>query len=111
VTRATGGDGGPASRTQLNGPYLLATEARGNLYIVDAGNHVIRVADRRGRVRTVAGTGTPGFRGDEGPATKARLSEPYGVAVDASGTIYIADHGNGRVRRVDASGTITTIVP
>jgi sugar lactone lactonase YvrE len=106
-----GGDGGPAVDAELNGPYLLASDARGNLYFADTGNHVIRVVNRKGIIRTVAGTGTPGFRGDGGPATKARLNEPYGVAVDASGAIYIADRGNSRVRRVDRSGTITTIVP
>jgi sugar lactone lactonase YvrE len=105
------GDGGPAAEAELNGPYLLATDGRGNLYIADALNHVIRVVDRKGSIRTVAGTGTAGFRGDGGPATKARLNEPWGVAVDASGAIYIGDHGNGRVRRVNRSGTITTIVP
>jgi len=105
------GDGGPAADAKLNGPYLMANDARGNLYIADALNHVIRVVDRKGNIRTVAGTGTAGFRGDGGPATKARLNEPYGVAVDASGAIYIGDHGNGRVRRVNRSGTITTIVP
>lgn len=105
------GDGGPAADAKLNGPYLMANDSRGNLYLADALNHVIRVVDRKGNIRTVAGTGTAGFRGDGGPATKARLNEPYGVAVDASGAIYIGDHGNGRVRRVNRSGTITTIVP
>jgi sugar lactone lactonase YvrE len=105
------GDGGPAVEAKLNEPGLLASDARGNLYFSDAQNHVIRVVNRRGTIRTVAGTGKPGFRGDGGPATEARLNEPYGVAVGASGAIYIADHGNSRVRRVDRSGTITTIVP
>jgi streptogramin lyase len=105
------GDGGPAINAKLNGPYGLATDARGNVYIADLENHVIRVVNRRGMIRTVAGTGTEGLRGDGGPATKARLSGPYGVAVDASGALYIADTGNGRVRRVNPSGVITTILP
>jgi sugar lactone lactonase YvrE len=105
------GDGGPATEAELNGPYLLASDDRGRLFIADALNHAIRVVDRSGRIRTVAGTGSAGFRGDGGPATKAQLSEPWGVAVDGSGALYIADHGNGRVRRVDPAGIITTIVP
>ena len=105
------GDGGPAIEAELNAPGHLATDARGNLYFADAENHAIRVVNRKGIIRTVAGTGRPGFRGDGGPATKARLHEPYAVAVDAAGTIYATDHGNNRVRRVDAAGTITTIVP
>ena len=105
------GDGGRAVDARLNGPYLLASDTRGNVYFADAENHVIRAVNRKGTIRTVAGTGKPGFRGDGGPATKARLSEPYGVAVDASGAVYVADHGNSRVRRIDPSGTITTIVP
>jgi sugar lactone lactonase YvrE len=105
------GDGGPAVEAELNAPGHVATDARGNLYFADAENHAIRVVNRKGVIRTVAGTGKPGFRGDGGPATKARLNEPYAVAVDTSGTIYVTDHGNNRVRRVDAAGTITTIIP
>lgn len=106
-----GGDGGPATEAELNGPYHMASDARGNLYFADTGNHVIRVVDRKGNIRTVAGTGRPGFRGDGGPATKARLNEPYAVAVDGAGALYITDYGNSRVRRVNRSGTIATIAP
>jgi sugar lactone lactonase YvrE len=105
------GDGGFATEAELNVPYGLATDRRGNVYIADHENHAIRVVNRRGTIRTLAGTGREGSSGDRGPATKARLSGPYAVAVNDSGTIYIADKGNGKVRRVDRSGTITTKLP
>jgi hypothetical protein len=82
------GDGGPALDAKLNEPGLMAIDARGNLYFSDAQNHVIRVVNRKGTIRTVAGSGKAGFSGDGGPAMTARLNEPYGVAVDASGAIY-----------------------
>ena len=62
-------------------------------------------------IRTVAGTGTAGFGGDGKPATKALLREPYAVALDQSGALYVADSGNRRVRRVDSAGKISTILP
>lgn len=105
------GDGGPATHAQLNGPYGLAVDARGNLYIADLENHVIRVVDRKGIMKTVAGRGTAGFGGDGKPATKALLKEPYAVALDQSGRLYIADSGNRRVRRVNSDGKISTILP
>ncbi len=105
------GDGGPATAAKLNGPYHVDSDAEGNLYFADAANHAVRVVDRSGTIRTVAGTGKPGARGDGGPADEARLNEPYAVAVDDSGAMYITDTGNSRVRRVSPSGTIRTIVP
>jgi hypothetical protein len=76
------------------------------LYIVQSGR--IRKVDRNGVISTVAGNGTAGFTGDGGPATSASLDIPVAVAVDGSGNIYIAEKGN-RVRKVDASGIITTV--
>jgi sugar lactone lactonase YvrE len=105
------GDGGPAVDARLNSPYSIASDAGGNLYFSDSGAHVVRAVDRKGVIRTMAGTGTPGFRGDGGTAAEARLNAPYGVAVDAAGALYIADYDNAKVRRVRPSGTITTIVP
>lgn len=103
------GDGGPAVEAQLNFPRGLALDAQGNLYIADTNNHRIRRLDSSGRITTVAGTGTPGFSGDGQPAVQAQLRFPLAVAVDAMGILYIADAGNSRVRRVDASGIITTV--
>jgi hypothetical protein len=69
----------------------------------------VRRIDREGIISTVAGTGAPGFAGDGGPATDARLNTPAGLAFDGAGRLYIADQGNDRVRRVDAGGMITTV--
>lgn len=115
----TGDDQGSARDVALDNPYGVAFDAVGNLFIADTYNSCIRRVDTSGAIATVAGscghfdpidrsTG-PGFAGDGGPALAARLSHPHGVAVGADGTLYIADTGNSRVRRVDAAGTITTI--
>jgi uncharacterized protein (TIGR03437 family) len=103
------GDGGPASSALLNGPAGIVADAAGNLYVADTGNHAIRKIDALGMIGTVAGTGAAGFGGDGGPATAAQLRSPVGIALDASGNLYIADTGNHRVRRVASDGTITTI--
>ena len=107
--RGAGGDGGPAVAAALNGPEGVAVDAAGNLYIADSGNHRIRRVDVSGTVTTIAGTGRPGYSGDGGPAAKAQLGSPSGVAVDDAGNLYIAETGTSRIRRVDVSGTITTI--
>jgi uncharacterized protein (TIGR03437 family) len=106
------GDGGPASSATVyiagnhNG---LAVDKDGNLFIADDGHHRIRKVDRNGIITTVAGTGTQGFSGDGGPATRAQLFRPSGVAVDTAGNLYIADTANRRIRKVDSTGTITTL--
>src|SRR5439155_755129 len=103
------GDGGPATDAVLWTPTGGAVDAVGNLFIADADNHRIRrVEAGTGIITTVAGTGTPGFSGDGGPATDAQLSVPYAVAIDAVGNLFIADQGNFRSRRV-AAGIITTV--
>ena len=104
-----GGDGGRAANALLALPQGLAVDGSGNLYIADSGNQRVRKVDAAGIITTVAGTGDYGFGGDGGPAANALLNEPQGLAVDGSGNLYIADSGNERVRRVDPSGTITTI--
>jgi sugar lactone lactonase YvrE len=98
------GDGGPATRAQLLAPAGVAVDGAGTLYIADTGNHRVRQVGADGKITTVAGTGTDGFSGDGGPATRARLWAPAGVAVDSSGNVYIADERNRRVRRVGADG-------
>ncbi len=105
------GDGGPAAQAVLNQPFDLVFDAAGNLYLADTGNHRIRRVDARSAtITTVAGSGTKGFSGDGGPATQARLNEPYGLAIDDQGNLYFADRLNFRVRRVDGrTGVITTI--
>lgn len=105
------GDGGPAAKALLNGPFDLAFDAAGNLYFSDTFNHRLRRVDAAsGRIATIAGNGEAGYSGDGGPAAKAALNEPYGVVVDRAGNVYTADRLNRRVRRVDAAtGIITTL--
>ena len=103
------GDGGPATQAALHAPDDVAVDAAGNLYIADENNHRIRKVDSSGIITTIAGSGDRGFSGDGGPATQAQLARPSGVAVDTAGNLYIADHDNRRIRKVDPSGTITTI--
>ncbi|GAC1578808.1 MAG: hypothetical protein NVS3B24_11670 [Candidatus Dormibacteria bacterium] len=107
------GDGGQAAQTSLGAPRTGAVDAAGNLYIADTNNGRIRRVDVNGVITTVAGHDCGSYygaySGDGGPATAACLSLPQGVAVDAAGNIYIADTYNGRIRRVDTAGKITTI--
>ena len=104
------GDAGPADQANLNGPDAIVLDARGNLYIADALNQRIRKVDATGIITTLAGNGTAGFSGDGGPAGASQLSNPWGIAVDKTGTIYFADSDNNRVRLIDATGRITTKV-
>jgi sugar lactone lactonase YvrE len=104
-----GGDGGPATSAQLTYPSGVAVDPAGDLFIGDTSNNRIRKVDTVGTITTVAGTGTFGFGGDGGPATSAQLGGPFGVAVDPAGNLFIADHDNNRIRKVDPAGTITTV--
>ena len=107
--RGYAGDGGPAASALLDEPRGVAVTPSGEVYVADAGNHVIRKIDRVGTMSTVAGSSIPGYSGDGGEATGARLRSPVGVAVTPSGEVYIADAGNHVLRVVDASGVITTV--
>jgi DNA-binding beta-propeller fold protein YncE len=104
------GDGGPAARALLNGPFDVGFDGHGNLYFSDTFNHCIRRVDARtGVITTCAGCGEAGYSGDGGPAGHARFNEPYGIAVDKAGNIYVADRHNHCVRRIDGnSGIVTT---
>jgi RHS repeat-associated protein len=110
VTTNACGDGGPAVLALLNDPQGLGLATDGTLYIADRSNNRIRKIDASGIITTVAGTGVFGYSGDGGPATQARLNQPYGVSVAPDGSIYIADMGNARVRRVGLDGVISTVV-
>ncbi len=103
------GDGGPAISAGLSEPEGLAVDAAGNLYIADFGNNRIRKVTPGGIISTVAGNGQAGFSGDGGPAINAQLNNPTGVAVDAAGNLYIADFRNHSIRKVDTTGTISTV--
>jgi uncharacterized protein (TIGR03437 family) len=100
------GDGGPAINAQLSGPGGIAIDAAGNLYL--ASGNSIRKVSPSGIISTFAGNGTSGFSGDGASDTSAQLNSPGGVAVDASGNVYIADTWNGAIRKVSTSGVMST---
>ena len=102
------GDDGPATEARLSNPRGLTFGPGGSLYIADNGNRRIRKVAPDGTITTVAGSGDFGFSGDGGPATAAALNSPWDVAVDSMGNLYIAERFNGRVRKVDAQGIIST---
>ena len=104
------GDGGPASDALMREPFMCAFDDVGNLFVCEATNHIVRKVDAAtGVITTVAGTGKLGYSGDGGPATEATMHEPYSLAIDSDGSIYIVDRLNAVVRRVDPDGIITTV--
>ncbi|MBL1083542.1 RICIN domain-containing protein [Streptomyces actinomycinicus] len=103
------GDGGPATAAWLYYPSGVAVDSTGALYVADYGNHRVRKITPDGKISTVAGTGAAALGGDGGPATAAQLMNPSGVAVDSTGTLYIADYGNHRVRKITPDGKISTV--
>jgi sugar lactone lactonase YvrE len=135
VTRIAGngragysGDGGPATRAQLQllnlqfahpgfAPWAvwvvppgIVVDNGGNVYVADNGNYRVRRISPDGIIATVAGNGTPGFSGDGGPATGAELSPVFGLAVDIAGALLIADSAANRIRRVTPEGKIATVI-
>ncbi len=104
------GDGGAAVEARLGDVEGLAVDAQGNLYVSDSLDHRIRRVDgASGTITTVAGDGFPGSTGDGGPAAEARLNQPYGIAVRPDGSLYVADFGNRRIRRIRPDGTMQTV--
>ena len=99
ATAGFSGDGGPATAAELNGPTAVAFDAsNATILIADNGNQRIRAVFPSGIIGTIAGTGAAGFGGDGGPARLGLLNDPIGVAVDAGGTVFVADTDNERVR-------------
>jgi hypothetical protein len=107
-TRGISGDGGPATAAEIYDPQGVTAMPDGGFLIAD-GDYVVRRVSLTGIITTVAGTGTPGFSGDGGPATAAQLTNPNAVAVSADGGFLIADSGNRRIRQVSPTGIITTV--
>jgi len=103
------GDGGPATDAALYLPLGVVVDASENLYIADTGNSRVRKVSPDGVITTVAGTGTSGYSGDGGPATKAQLTGPAGLALDTAGNLYIADYRDHRIRKVSTNGIISTV--
>jgi uncharacterized protein YjdB/sugar lactone lactonase YvrE len=102
------GDDSLAVNAKINEPNYLTKDAVGNIYFSDYNNRRVRKISTEGIITTIAGNGTSGSGGDGGPATAAQLIEPGGLAIDASGNIYIADLGSNKIRKVSTSGVITT---
>ena len=113
--RGFSGDGGLATMAAINQAISIAFDGQGNLYISERGGARVRKVDQKGIITTIAGTGEPGVSGDGGPATAAALSQPMGLAFDASGNLYIACTwssfaSDARIRKIDTRGIITTVV-
>lgn len=110
-TSGATGDGGPAAEARVGNPYGLTIGPDGALYVCEIDTHRVRRIDlKSGKISTVAGTGEMGYAGDGGPATEARLNEPYEVRFDADGNMYFVEMKNAIVRRVDRrSGNISTV--
>ncbi|HLJ09785.1 MAG TPA: hypothetical protein VKU82_01280, partial [Planctomycetaceae bacterium] len=101
----------PANRALCSEPYEVRFDTEGNMFFVEMKNHLVRRVDAKTAIiSTVAGTGQAGFSGDGGKAAKAKLRQPHSIALDGAGSLYIADIGNHRIRRVDMlTGLIETV--
>ena len=108
-TAGFSGDGGSATAAALSAPWDVAVDTIGNLLIADTGNQRVRKVTAGGIISTLAGNGISGFSGDGGLAANAELWGPSGITVDASGSIFVADTGNQRIRKITGSGEITTV--
>ena len=108
-TAGATGDGGQATAATLNNPMGVTVDAAGNVYIADYNNARIRKVNTSGIMSTLAGTGTPGYSADGTAATGATIAMPTGVAADASGNVYFAEQNNHIIRKISATGTLSTI--
>lgn len=103
------GDGGPAIGARLAAPRGVAVAPDGSVYVSDTENHCVRRITPDGIIHTVAGTCQAGDGGDDGPAVRAQLSWPAGIAIAPDGSVYVADSGNDRIRRLHLDGSISTV--
>jgi uncharacterized protein (TIGR03437 family) len=104
------GDGGPATAATFTIPIRCVVDSGDNVYITDQQAMRVRKVTPGGTITTVAGNGSQGFSGDGGPATSASLNNPTALALDSANNLYIVDQFNNRIRKVDASGNINTVV-
>jgi sugar lactone lactonase YvrE len=105
------GDGGRALNARINASQGIAVDAAGNVYVAEYAGHVVRKIDATGMISTVAGVADKaGFNGDNQPAARAMLAAPSDVAIGPDASLYIIDKGNNRIRRVNSSGVISTVV-
>jgi hypothetical protein len=107
-THGYSGDGGPAVNALLGQPLALLADSNGNL-LIDGGNNVVRRISPTGIIDTIVGAGAFGFSGDGGPAKSATFKNTWGIALDHNGNTFVCDSQSFRVRKIDSSGTITTI--
>jgi sugar lactone lactonase YvrE len=103
------GNGKPAASASLANPGSVARDAKGNLYVSDTDNCLIRRISTKGTITSMAGTGICGYSGDGGPAKSAMIYAPEGLAFDGNGNLLFADIGNSRIRKITTAGTISTI--
>ncbi len=108
-TAGYSGDNGPATAAKINFAFGVAPDGLGNIYVSDGANNRIRKVDAAGVITTVAGNGTAGYSGDGGPATAGTLKNPYGIAADAAGNVFVSDFNNKVIRKINNAGIITTI--
>lgn len=110
-TSASGynGDGIAATSAQLSFPLCVTVAPSGDVYFTDGNNQRVRKINTNDTISTVAGIGTSGFAGDGGPATAARVANPFGIALDEAGNIYFSDQSNNRIRKINSAGVISTI--
>jgi ribosomal protein S11 len=109
-TKGYTGDGGLATAATIYGPLAAKVDASGNLYLSDSNNTIRKMTASTGNISTIAGTGTAGYSGDNGPATLATVNIARGLAVDAAGNVYISDSGNNRIRVIYAGGSAVTAI-
>jgi trimeric autotransporter adhesin len=114
--RGFAGDGAAATAARLSGPTGVAVASDGTVFIADRGNNRVRAVSTSGVISTVVGTGKAGHAldeshrvGDRGPATRATLNKPTGVAIDRENNLFVTDQGNWRIRRIAADGRIDTL--
>jgi len=101
-----GSNNGTGVAASFTGPYAVAIDSIGNVYVIDTGNHMIRKINAGGVVTTLAGSTAAGFA--DGTGTNASFFEPYGIAVDSNGYVYVADAGNNMIRKITPGGVVTT---
>ena len=103
------GDGGPALEAVLSAPFGVLPTGDGGFYVSDTEAHVVRHVDASGTITTVAGNGTRGYSGDDGPGFEAQLDSPSRIRSDAAGRLYICDTRNHSIRRIESDGIIVTV--
>lgn len=105
------GDGGPATNAEISKPSDIVFDKLGNMYISEVGNSVIRKVNTSGIISTIAGiAGEGGYSGDGGPATNAKIANPFGLTFDTSGNLYFSNNGYYCVRKIDKNGIISTVI-